>query len=85
MPFPLTPAPLRGGGVEVTTWTSVAAPFIVVKGTVELGREEKFAFVRLGNNYCHASMTRSPCSVHLDLDRQQPPAEVSGPPAIFTL
>lgn len=31
VPFPLTPTPLRGGGVEVATWTSVAAPFIVVR------------------------------------------------------
>ena len=30
MPFPLIPTPLRGGGVGVATWTSVAAPFIVV-------------------------------------------------------
>ena len=30
-PFPLTPAPLRGGGVEVAITTSVAAPFIVVR------------------------------------------------------
>ena len=30
-PFPLTPTPLRGGGVEVATWTSVAVPFIVVR------------------------------------------------------
>jgi hypothetical protein len=29
--FPLTPTPLRGGGVEVAIWTSVAAPFIVVR------------------------------------------------------
>ena len=30
--FPLTPIPLRGGGVEVATWTSVVVPFIVVRG-----------------------------------------------------
>ena len=29
--FPLTPTPLRGGGVEVVTRTSVTAPFIVVR------------------------------------------------------
>lgn len=43
VPFPLTPTPLRGGGVEVATWTSVAAPFIVVRSrTVD---RENFEFV----------------------------------------
>jgi len=29
--LPLTPTPLRGGGVGVAIWTSVTAPFIVVR------------------------------------------------------
>ncbi len=33
-PFPLIPTPLRGGGVGVAIWTSVATPFIVVRSRV---------------------------------------------------
>ena len=34
-PSPLTPTPLKGGGVGVAICTSVAAPFIVVRSRTE--------------------------------------------------